>query len=109
MDALYPGWRLENRVATRHGYEKADPGSKAERDEGAVGGEAEADDRQPPGVDAACARSAGGEGRQRHGEAGRNLADRNREQIYEVARKMGIPGRSKMGKWELIDAIRKAR
>jgi Rho termination factor, N-terminal domain len=48
-------------------------------------------------------------GRQRHGQAGRDLADRNREQIYEVARKMGISGRSKMGKWELIDAIRKAR
>ena len=48
-------------------------------------------------------------GRQRQGVAGRNLADRNREQIYEVAKKMDIPGRSKMGKWELIDAIRKAR
>ena len=48
-------------------------------------------------------------GRQRHGEAGRDLADRNRQQIYDVAKKMGIPGRSKMGKWDLIDAIRKAR
>jgi hypothetical protein len=48
-------------------------------------------------------------GRQRHGEAGRKLSERSREQIYEVARKMGISGRSKMGKRELIDAIRKAR
>jgi Rho termination factor-like protein len=48
-------------------------------------------------------------GRRRHGQPGRDLADRSREQIYDVARKMGIPGRSKMGKWELIDAIRKAR
>jgi hypothetical protein len=29
--------------------------------------------------------------------------------LYEVAREMEISGRSKMGKWELIDAIRKAR
>jgi hypothetical protein len=48
-------------------------------------------------------------GRRRHGAPGHDLADRNREQIYEVARRMDIPGRSRMGKWELIDAIRKAR
>jgi Rho termination factor, N-terminal domain len=47
--------------------------------------------------------------RQRGGAAGRALEDRNREQIYEVAKQMDIPGRSKMGKWDLIDAIRKAR
>ena len=49
------------------------------------------------------------ESRQRGGAAGRALEDRNREQIYEVAKQMDIPGRSKMGKWDLIDAIRKAR
>jgi hypothetical protein len=48
-------------------------------------------------------------GRARHGEAGARLEDRNREQIYETARKLNIPGRSKMGKWELIDAIRAQR
>jgi hypothetical protein len=48
-------------------------------------------------------------GRQRHGAAGHALEDRNRQQLYEVAREMEIPGRSKMGKWDLIDAIRKAR
>ena len=47
-------------------------------------------------------------GRQRGGQAGRALEDRNRQQLYEVARRKGIPGRSKMGKWDLIDAIRKA-
>jgi hypothetical protein len=47
-------------------------------------------------------------GRARGGQAGRALQDRNRQQVYEVARKKGIPGRSKMGKWELIEAIRKA-
>ena len=46
--------------------------------------------------------------RQRGGKAGHALEDRTREQIYEVARKRNIPGRSKMGKWDLIRAIRKA-
>jgi len=48
-------------------------------------------------------------GRRRGGEAGHALEDRNRSQLYEIAKKQGIPGRSKMGKWDLIDAIRKAR
>ncbi len=48
-------------------------------------------------------------GRQRGGEAGRALEDRNREQLYEVAKRENIPGRSKMGKWDLIDAIRTHR
>jgi hypothetical protein len=47
-------------------------------------------------------------GARRGGRAGHALEDRNRQQLYDVARKRGIPGRSKMGKWELIDAIRKA-
>jgi hypothetical protein len=48
-------------------------------------------------------------GRKRQGSAGHALEDRNRQQLYDVARKEGIKGRSKMGKWELIDAIRSAR
>jgi hypothetical protein len=47
-------------------------------------------------------------GRERAGEAGHALEDRNREQLYELAKKKNIPGRSKMGKWELIRAIRRA-
>jgi hypothetical protein len=47
--------------------------------------------------------------RARGGAAGHRLEDRNREQLYEVAKERNIPGRSKMGKWELIEAIRKAR
>jgi hypothetical protein len=47
-------------------------------------------------------------GRRRGGEAGHALEDRNRQQLYELAQKRNIRGRSKMGKWELIDAIRKA-
>jgi hypothetical protein len=48
-------------------------------------------------------------GRQRGGQAGHKLEDRNREQLYEIAKEKGIPGRSRMGKWDLIDAIRRAR
>ena len=48
-------------------------------------------------------------GRQRGGQAGRRLEDRNRQQLYEIAQRENIAGRSKMGKWELIDAIRKSR
>jgi len=47
-------------------------------------------------------------GRQRGGRPGARLEDRNRSQLYEVAKRKGIPGRSKMGKWDLIEAIRKA-
>jgi hypothetical protein len=48
-------------------------------------------------------------GRQRGGGAGHKLEDRNREQLYEIAKKEGIPGRSRMGKWDLIRAIRRNR
>ena len=48
-------------------------------------------------------------GRQRGGHAGAALEDRNRQQLYEIAKKQNIPGRSKMGKWDLIKAIRKRR
>ena len=48
-------------------------------------------------------------GRQRGGQAGHALEDRNRQQLYEIAKREGIRGRSKMGKWELIDAIREHR
>jgi len=48
-------------------------------------------------------------GRARGGAAGHALEDRNRQQLYELAKKKDIPGRSKMGKWELIEALRRAR
>jgi Rho termination factor, N-terminal domain len=48
-------------------------------------------------------------GRQRQGRAGRALEDRNRQQLYEIAKEKNIAGRSKMGKWDLIKAIRKSR
>jgi len=48
-------------------------------------------------------------GRRRGGRAGHALEDRNRTQLYEIAKAKGIPGRSKMGKSDLIQAIRRAR
>ena len=45
--------------------------------------------------------------RQRGGAAGHALEDRNRTQLYERAKVLGIKGRSKMGKWDLIEAIRR--
>jgi hypothetical protein len=47
--------------------------------------------------------------RRRGGQAGHALEERNRQQLYEVAKARNIPGRSKMGKWALIDAIRRSR
>jgi len=46
--------------------------------------------------------------RARGGKPGHALEDRNRQQLYQVAKRKGIAGRSRMGKWDLIDAIRKA-
>jgi hypothetical protein len=46
--------------------------------------------------------------RRRGGKPGHSLDDRTREQLYEVAKKKNIAGRSKMGKYELIQALRKA-
>jgi hypothetical protein len=46
--------------------------------------------------------------RRRGGKAGHSLDDRTRQQLYEVAKKRNIAGRSKMGKYELIEALRKA-
>jgi hypothetical protein len=47
-------------------------------------------------------------GRRRHGQAGAALEDRSRAQLYERAKELNIRGRSSMGKWELIRAIRRA-
>ena len=46
--------------------------------------------------------------RQRGGRPGRALEDRTREQLYELAKKRDIPGRSKMGKRDLIKALRRS-
>ena len=51
----------------------------------------------------------GTKARARGGKAGHRLEDRSRQQLYELAKERNIRGRSKMGKWELIDAIRSSR
>ena len=48
-------------------------------------------------------------GRQRGGSPGHALEDRNRQQLYEIAKQRNIAGRSRMGKWDLIEAIRRSR
>ena len=40
--------------------------------------------------------------------SGHAYEDRTRPELYEIAKKKNIAGRSKMGKWDLIKAIRKA-
>ncbi|HEY2869117.1 MAG TPA: hypothetical protein VGJ11_06385 [Gaiellales bacterium] len=60
-----------------------------------------AETRRDMGRQAAKARS-------RSGQAGHSYEDRTREQLYEVAKQRGIAGRSKMGKWQLIDALRRS-
>ena len=46
--------------------------------------------------------------RKRGGRPGRALEDRTRQDLYQVAKRKGIVGRSRMGKWDLIQAIRRA-
>lgn len=46
--------------------------------------------------------------RKRGGKPGHSLEDRTRSEIYEVAKRKKIEGRSRMGKWDLIKAIRRA-
>jgi hypothetical protein len=43
------------------------------------------------------------------GGVGRSLESRNSQQLYALASEHGVSGRSKMGKPELISAIRAAR
>jgi hypothetical protein len=58
-----------------------------------------AETRRDLGKNAAAAR--------KRGRPGHSYDDRTREQLMEVAQKRGIAGRSKMGKAELIDALRR--
>jgi hypothetical protein len=48
----------------------------------------------------------GSKARQRGSRPGRALEDRTREQLYELAQKRNVRGRSKMGKWDLVRALR---
>jgi hypothetical protein len=57
--------------------------------------------RRDLGRQAAAARARGG-------TEGHAYDDHTRSELYEVARKRNIRGRSKMGKWDLIKALRAA-
>jgi hypothetical protein len=48
----------------------------------------------------------GAKARSRGGSAGHSLEERTRPQLYELAKRRKIRGRSKMGKWDLIRALR---
>jgi hypothetical protein len=48
----------------------------------------------------------GARARSRGGNAGHALEDRTRPELYELAKMRNIRGRSTMGKWELIRALR---
>jgi hypothetical protein len=102
-------WNGDAQEVRLHGEHEAGPRRQAEHQERAEGGaegtnDREASDsvRQDLGRQAAAARRRGG-------SPGRALEDRTREQLYEQAKKVGIPGRSRMGKWELIEALRRSR
>jgi hypothetical protein len=82
--------------------------SQAEREASPGGSDQGAHDRQPPAEDATRARRAGATRAPAWREAGHALEGRNREQLYDLARQKQIAGRSKMGKAELIRAIRAA-
>jgi hypothetical protein len=51
----------------------------------------------------------GGAGVRRQASAGRALEERNSQQLYALASEHRVPGRAKMGKSELIEALRKVR
>lgn len=48
----------------------------------------------------------GAKAARRGGKAGHSLEERTRQELNERARELGIEGRSKMGKGELIRALR---
>jgi hypothetical protein len=51
----------------------------------------------------------GARARARGGSPGRALEERSRSDLYKLAQKEKVQGRSRMGKWELIDALRSSR
>ncbi len=91
-----------------NGHVEAGAGGETERGEGAARREGEAHDRASPREHASLAAGAG-PARCRPRWACRQVArGSNREQLYELAKQRNIKGRSKMGKWDLIEALRRS-
>jgi hypothetical protein len=91
-----------------NGQQEADPSGQAQHQERAEGRPIEADDLEAPGRNQEDLGRQAARARMRGGAPGRAYEDRTRQDLYEVAKRMNISGRSKMGKWDLIKAIRKA-
>jgi hypothetical protein len=72
-------------------------GARAEE----IGRRFEASKRQMSDTDAAAAQAAQG-----NGGGNGDLADMTRHALYDRARELGIGGRSKMTKRELVEAVR---
>lgn len=79
--------------ALKHGYEK-------------VGDHWETKDRKGPSD--SQARRSGGKARKGGETAGGVDANASKSHLYQVAKKLGISGRSRMDKGELVEAIQKA-
>jgi hypothetical protein len=80
-------------AALKHGFEK-------------VGDHWEAKSEKGPSDDQAARR--GSDSRKERETAGGVDANASKEHLYEVAQELDVPGRSKMSKDELVDAIQKA-
>jgi hypothetical protein len=99
----------KHRERRTHGYSEAGAGGEAELKSAQ---RAATRKRTIANLPAGTRRELGEQaarGRSRSGQAGHALEDRNRRQLYELAQKQNIRGRSKMGKWELIEALRRRR
>jgi len=92
-----------------HGEHETGSSSQAEHQERAEGGPEQAHDLQAPEGRPAGLGTSGRRCETTRRSPGRALEDRTREQLYEQAKKEGISGRSRMGKWDLIEALRRSR
>jgi hypothetical protein len=82
---------------TRHGVHQTGRSCQTQREESSSGGQAQAHDREPPEERPPRPGTTGLPKPAARREAGRKLEDRTREQLYELAKRRHVPGRSKMG------------
>ena len=82
-------------AAVKHSYEK-------------VGDHWEPKDEKGPSDAQAARDTSSGSAEGRRDTAGGVDANASKQHLYELAQRLGIPGRSKMGKSELVEALDKA-